>query len=163
MLALLSPIIGIFGSLLPSFVRLFEKKMDYAHDLEITKLRLDAAEKNIKMEIALEELKADVEEGESLRSHDMSIAYTGFFAALRASIRPVLTYLFFFLFVAVKLSAAISMFYAGFGVVEILNAVWDVETMALFSTMLAFWFGSRSLEKMENRITGRTKITMSKK
>jgi hypothetical protein len=30
-----------------------------------------------------------------------------------------------------------------------LNAVWDIETMSLFSTIIAFWFGSRIMEKRE--------------
>ena len=28
-----------------------------------------------------------------------------------------------------------------------LQAVWDPDTMALFSTIIAFWFGSRVMEK----------------
>jgi hypothetical protein len=28
-----------------------------------------------------------------------------------------------------------------------LDAVWDVDTMSLFSTIIAFWFGSRVMER----------------
>jgi hypothetical protein len=37
----------------------------------------------------------------------------------------------------------------GQSVPEMLNAVWDVETMSLFSTIIAFWFGSRMMEKQD--------------
>lgn len=151
MLSLLSPLIGIFGSLLPSVVRIFERKQELKHEVEITKIKLDAAIKAAEANLKLEEIKADVAEGQSIRDHDKSVDGGKFINALRASIRPVVTYLFFFLFVAVKVAAAYVMLANGQSVPEMLNAVWDTETMALFSTIMAFWFGSRMLEKMENR------------
>jgi hypothetical protein len=30
-----------------------------------------------------------------------------------------------------------------------LDAVWDPDTMSLFSTIIAFWFGSRVMEKQD--------------
>lgn len=151
MLSLLSPLIGIFGSLLPSVVRIFERKQELKHEVEITKIKLDAAIKAAEANLKLEEIKADVAEGQSIRDHDKSVDGGKFINALRASIRPVVTYLFFFLFVAVKVAAAYVMLVNGQSVPEMLKAVWDSETMALFSTIMAFWFGSRILEKMENR------------
>jgi hypothetical protein len=40
----------------------------------------------------------------------------------------------------------------GQSVPEMLNAVWDTETMALFSTIIAFWFGSRMIEKQDRTV-----------
>jgi hypothetical protein len=44
-----------------------------------------------------------------------------------------------------------------------LKAVWDVETMSLFSTILAFWFGSRVMEKQERIPQAQVTVTTSKK
>jgi hypothetical protein len=151
MLSLLSPLIGIVGSLLPSIVRLFERKQELKHEIDLAKIKLDTAIKAAEANLKLEEIKADVAEGQSLRDHDSSIDGGQYLNALRASIRPVITYLFFFLFVAVKVAAAYVMIVDGYSVPEMLRAVWDSETMALFSTIMAFWFGSRVLEKMDNR------------
>jgi hypothetical protein len=151
MLALLSPLIGIFGSVIPSVVRIFERKQELKHEVELAKIKLDTAIRAAESNLKLEEIKADVAEGQSLRDHDNSIDGGKFINALRASIRPVVTYLFFFLFVAVKVSAAYVMLSNGQSVPEMLKAVWDQETMALFSTIMAFWFGSRFLEKMESK------------
>ena len=151
MLSLLSPLIGIVGSLLPSIVRLFERKQELKHEIDLAKIKLDTAIKAAEANLKLEEIKADVAEGQSLRDHDKSIDGGWFLNALRASIRPVITYLFFFLFVAVKVAAAYVMVIDGSSVPDMLRAVWDAETMALFSTIMAFWFGSRVLEKMDNR------------
>jgi len=152
MLALLSPLIGIFGSLLPSIVRIFERKQEILHDIELAKIQIQVNQQAAAGQLALENVKADVAEGESLRTHDSSIDGGKFINALRASIRPVITYCFFFLFVAVKVAAAYVMLQNGLPVPAMLSAVWDSETMALFSTILAFWFGSRVIEKMDARV-----------
>jgi hypothetical protein len=151
MLTLLSPLIGIFGSVIPSIVRIFERKQELKHEVELAKIKLDTAIRAAESNLKLEEIKADVAEGQSIRDHDSSVDGGKFINALRASIRPIITYLFFFLFVAVKVSAAYVMLSNGQSVPEMLKAVWDQETMALFSTIMAFWFGSRFLEKMESK------------
>lgn len=157
MLALLGPLIGIFGSLLPSLLRLFERKQEIKFELERTKLQLENA-------VTIESLKADTAEGQSVRNHDIAVDGGSFFNALRASIRPVITYLFFFLFCAVKISAAYVMLDSGVPVPEMLKAVWDAETMALFGTIMTFWFGSRTMEKHYDRIvTPTTIVTVANK
>lgn len=152
MLALLSPLFGIFGSLLPSIVKIFERKQELQHDIEIAKLQMDAAKQGAQFQLDLASIKADSAEGDSLRSHDASLDGGKFINALRAFVRPFITYTFFFLFCAVKIAAAYVMINNGLSIPDMLNAVWDTETMALFSTVIAFWFGSRTLEKMDSRV-----------
>ena len=151
MLALLSPLFGIMGSLLPSIVRIFERRQELKHEIELTRIKIEAAEKNAKIELEATAIKADVDEGESVRRHDRSLRGGQFIDTLRASIRPVITYVFFFFFIAVKTAAAYVMLSNGQSVPEMLKAVWDVETMSLFATIIAFWFGARTLEKMETK------------
>lgn len=147
MLALLSPFFGIIGSLLPSIVRIFERKQEIKYELDMAKLKIDAAERQADLQFNVEMVKASAVERQSLLDHDKSLDGGVFINSLRASIRPVITYTFFFLFVAVKIAAAYVMLSQGQSVPEMLKAVWDVETMSLFSTIIAFWFGSRVMEK----------------
>ena len=149
MLALLSPLFGIVGSLLPSIVRIFERKQEIKYEIELTKIKLDAAERQADLQFDIEVVKANAVERQSLLDHDKSIDGGKYINALRASIRPVITYTFFFLFCAVKIAAAYVMLSTGQSVPEMLKAVWDVETMSLFSTIIAFWFGSRVIEKQD--------------
>lgn len=153
MLALLAPLIGIFGSIIPSIMKFFERRQELKYELQLTQLKIDAALKQAQIQVDVENIRADVEEGKSIRTHDSDIVYNGFFSALRASVRPVITYVFFTLFVAVKVAAAYVMLSSGQDVPTMLKAVWDIETMSLFSTIIAFWFGTRTLEKATNRIT----------
>lgn len=149
MLALLSPLFGILGSLLPSIVRIFERKQEIKYEIELTKIKLDAAAQQADLQFHVEEIKADALSRQSALDHDKSLDGGKFINALRASIRPVITYSFFILFVAVKWAAAYTMIKNGQDIPTMLDAVWDPDTMSLFSTIIAFWFGSRVMEKQE--------------
>ena len=163
MLALLSPLFGIFGSLLPSIVRIFERKQEIKYEIELTKIKLDAAERQADLNFNIEMVKADSNLRQSALDHDKSIDGGKYINALRASIRPVITYTFFSLFVAVKVAAAYVMINTGQSIPEMLKAVWDVETMSLFSTIIAFWFGSRVMEKQERIPQAQVTVTTKKK
>jgi hypothetical protein len=108
---------------------------------------LDAAERQANLDFNIEMVRADSQLRQSALDHDKSIDGGKFINALRASVRPVITYTFFTVFIAVKMAAAYVMLTTGQSVPEMLKAVWDAETMALFSTIIAFWFGSRVMEK----------------
>jgi hypothetical protein len=161
MLALLSPLFGILGSLLPSVVRIFERKQEIKYEIELTKIKLDAAERQADLTYNVEMVKNDAVSRQSALDHDKSLDGGKFINALRASIRPVITYTFFFLFCAVKIAAAYVMIKTGQSVPEMLKAVWDVETMALFSTIIAFWFGSRVMEKQDRIPQPQLNVTVS--
>ena len=161
MLALLSPLFGILGSLLPSIVRMFERKQEIKYEIELTKIKLDAAERQADLNFNIEMVKNDAISRQSALDHDKSLDGGIFINALRASVRPVITYTFFFVFLAVKISAVYVMLHTGQSVPEMLKAVWDPETMALFSTIIAFWFGSRVMEKQDRNPLPQAQITVT--
>jgi hypothetical protein len=156
MITLISTIFGVLSGLLPNIIKIFEKNLDYKHEIELTKIKMDAAREGLVLQLQVEGLKADAEEGESLRRHDSDIEYTGFWGALRASIRPTITYAFFIVFVGIKVAAFIVLVDRNATPTELLTLVWDNETMAIFSAIIGFWFGSRSIEKFSNFYTGTT-------
>lgn len=160
MLALLSPLFGILGSLLPSIVRIFERKQEIKYELDLAKLKLDAAERQADLQFHIEEIKADSESRQSALDHDKSLDGGKRVNALRASVRPVITYTFFFMFLAVKAVAVWVMVQQNASMPEMLNAVWDVETMSLFSTIIAFWFGSRVMERQEQNMPAKTQLNV---
>lgn len=151
MLTLLAPLIGLLGSLLPSIVKLFERKQEIEYELAVTQLKIEAAKTQAEIAFTTTVVQADRDEGKSVRDHDASLDGGKYIETLRASVRPILTYLFFALFVVVKIVAMVVMIQSGLSTIEILKAVWDVETMSLFSTIMAFWFGARFFDKVGNR------------
>ena len=147
LLTLLSPFLGILGSLLPSIVRIFEMKEQMKYNLELNKIQIEAATQNAQITLAIEDAKAGVADAESVRSFDNNIDGGRFINALRASIRPVVTYTFFITFIAIKLAVVTVMIYNGESMTAMIGAVWDQDTMALFGAVMGFWFGTRMLEK----------------
>ena len=154
MLTALATVLGAITGIVPAVVDFFKKKEDNKHALDLAKLKLEhtrlqmeAFEKNIDLQIKLEESKAAADEGDSLRRHDSTLRGSKFIESLRASVRPVITYLFFLMFVIIKGSAAYVMIQNGNDIPTMLQAIWDTETMAIFGSIMGFWFGSRAIEK----------------
>ena len=144
----ISAVLGVVSGALPDVLDFFKKKRDYQHELALEKLRLDALDKNAEIDFKKLRIEADVREGESIRDHDASLSGGRFIESLRASVRPILTYLFFAVFVIVKILAfhhAVTV--DGVTAIEAIAVVWDAETQALFAAVIGFWFGSRQFEK----------------
>lgn len=160
MITLISTIFGVLSSLLPNIVNIFQKKLDYAHEIELTKIKMDAAREGLVLQLEVEGIKADIAEGESIRKHDIDIEYKGFWGSLRASIRPVITYAFFFLFCGIKIAAFVVLVQRNATPTELLTLVWDSETMAIFSAIVGFWFGSRSIEKFNTMYSGSSMFSL---
>lgn len=148
LLTILSSLFGVASSVLPNLVKIMEVKQDHKHEIELTKLRMEAASKGLELTTIAEGAKADVAEGESVRQHDSTIRSSGFMEGLRASIRPVITYCFFFLFCGVKIAIVWIMIQRDHNPMDIVNAAWDQNTMAVFAAIVSFWFGSRSMVKL---------------
>lgn len=144
MIGIISAVVGLFTSAIPSLVKILEKRQESSHEIKLMEMRIEAASKGIDLQRYIEDSKADIEEGKSVRQHDALVAGDGWIFTLRTAVRPVLTFLFFFLFLIIKLVAVFAMLQQGAPVVEILNAVWDEYTVAIFGSIIGFWFGHRA-------------------
>lgn len=157
--AVLGTLVGGLTSILPGVLDLLNNKEKFKYEKDLLALKLEASKQSAKNELDFLEAKADIDEGESLRRHDSSLSGEGFIGALRASIRPVITYVFFMLFVAVKMMTIYVMWRSGLvGDIststiawnEFVPIIWDADTSGLFGAVMGFWFGSRQIEKLRN-------------
>ena len=150
MLTILGSLLGFAGSAVPSIIDMFKEKEDKKARVEMFKLQLDAKEKGVDLDIKLMETKAAVEEQKSLIEHDISLGkQAGFINALRAFVRPFITYVFFLTFIGVKITLVWDTINKGGDLVQILDSVWDEQTEALFAAIISFWFGSRAMPKLK--------------
>lgn len=147
MITIISAIIGFLASIIPALIKLYEKNQDYYYEVKLRELEIDATIKGVSIQARLEEVKAAVEEARSVYEHDESIAGSPFINELRASVRPVITYTFFGLFVFVKLVALFTAIYQGVSIDALSSVVWDDFTASIFSAIVCFWFGSRVWDK----------------
>ena len=100
-------------------------------------------------ELKIEELdkEAEIKETEGLYKHD-DVDAGGFINALRGSVRPIITYAFFGLFVAIKVTALLSLMnQSGVSLNMALDTIWDDQTAGLFAAIMSFWFGNRAVGK----------------
>jgi len=148
MLSLLGSVVGFAGSAVPAIMGHFEKKNQQKTDLEALKLKLDARKEGAEIDLQMFEAKAADEEHKRLIEHDISMSKdTGIIGSLRKSVRPVITYLFFTLFVAVEGITIYALLQTGADPIAIKETVWTDETQAIFAAIISFWFGSRALSK----------------
>lgn len=151
MLAVIPIIVGFLGSIVPRILDIFSDWRDKKHELAILDRQVEL--QKLGHIQRMEEIKvlADVQESHDLLVHDASLdTDSRFISALRASVRPVLTYLFFGLFCGVKIAFIVQSAKIGASASDILISAWDEDTSALFSAVIAFWFGRRIYEKQRS-------------
>lgn len=147
MMALLGSLLGFGSSFLPEVLSYFKANQAQKHRMEMMQLETELAQKRSEMKLVELDKKADIEETRGLYEHDRSIDAGGFINALRGSVRPVITYAFFLLFVATKVVIMLKVLEDGGNWMQGVELMFDQETKGLLSAVLAFWFGNRAIGK----------------
>tara|TARA_B100001250_G_scaffold372710_1_gene358374 strand:- start:878 stop:1339 length:462 start_codon:yes stop_codon:yes gene_type:complete len=148
MITILGSLIGFAGSALPKAFDMFSDWQDRKHELAMMDRQIEASKLTHTQKIEALNIEADISESKALYKHDQSMKSTGFMAGLRASVRPVITYLFFTLFAVIKGAALYGLIYTDGVVWEIaITTLWDEETQGIFAAIISFWFGSRALQR----------------
>jgi hypothetical protein len=150
MLALLGIIIGFLSSIVGPLVSLYNKKLDHVHETEMFKLNVDLVKFQHEATMHQLEAQADVAESATIHQSAMPIGVR-WVDALNALVRPVFSYAFFACYVIVKFYAygqtkLLLSTTANF--VSVMAHIWGPEDMAIFCTIVAFWFGNRTFGKM---------------
>lgn len=145
--AILGGLVGLAGSAVPAALEVYNKKQERKHEVEMKKIEADLLREGKQFDIKLAEIGAETAETTGLYAHAAQ-AGEGWMGALQSSVRPVITYAFFGLFLAVKISALHQAWSVQNTPLDVaLIAIWDTDTGALFAAILGFWFGSRSISK----------------
>ena len=147
MITLLGSLLGFGTSFLPEVLNYFKRGQEQKHELQRMKMEIELMAKRSEFKIQELDKEAEIKEAEGLYKHD-SVDAGGFINALRGSVRPIITYAFFSLFVAIKVTALISlMSLPEMQLNMALSMIWDDQTAGLFSAIMAFWFGNRAVSK----------------
>jgi hypothetical protein len=139
MITLLGSLLGFGTSFLPEVLNYFKANQEHKHNMEMMTRRSE-------LQLEVMDKQAEIKETEGLYKHD-SMDAGGFINALRGSVRPVITYVFFGLFVAIKVTALIALMNSGNDLGRSLSLIWDDNTSGLFAAIMSFWFGGRSISK----------------
>jgi len=139
MITLLGSLLGFGTSFLPEVLNYFKTNQEHKHNMEMMARRSE-------LQLEVMDKRAEITETEGLYRHD-SLDAGGFINALRGSVRPVITYVFFGLFVAIKVTALIALMNSGNDLGRSLSLIWDDNTSGLFAAIMSFWFGGRAVSK----------------
>ena len=140
MLSVIGSALGLFSSAIPKVLDMWQDKNDKIHELALLKAQA---------EITLDQtaIDASIREVESIHQHDSQIRGSTWVENTRALVRPIMAYSFMGLFFAVEITAFVSLVDAGIGAGDALQQIWDDRVMALWATILAFYFGGRQFSK----------------
>tara|TARA_R110002167_G_scaffold71484_1_gene201700 strand:+ start:87 stop:545 length:459 start_codon:yes stop_codon:yes gene_type:complete len=146
MITLLGSLLGFGSSFLPEVLNFFKAGQEHKQKMERMKLEMELMSKRSELQLNMLDKQADIKETEGLYKHD-SIDAGGFVNALRGSVRPVITYAFFGLFVAVQVVIMVKVMAEGGDWASAVTLMWTPETSGLFAAIMSFWFGNRAVSK----------------
>ena len=146
MMTLLGSLLGFGSSFLPEVLNFFKAGQEHKQKMESMKLEMELMSKRSELQLNMLDKQADIKETEGLYKHD-SIDAGGFVNALRGSVRPVITYAFFGLFVAVQVVIMVKVMAEGGDWASAVTLMWTPETSGLFAAIMSFWFGNRAVSK----------------
>ena len=150
MITLLGSLLGFGTSIFPAILSFFQDSKDKKHELVSMELQMKLMDRKSELSIneaqisgelnnmALE-LKAEIASVKAAHSPQVSTG-TPWVDALRGSVRPIVTYWFMSLYSFSKVSIYING-----------GEMFTEYDLALFSTILCFWFGDRVRKYLEVR------------
>lgn len=162
---IIASLLGLLGSSLPKIFEYFTNKQKSKdllimneHELKMYALQTERAAATA--EQAIRALDAEYIGKSNVELYKFAVPTTGWTAQLSESVRPVITYIFTFLFV---MKVMVTLFYVigldlhgkeatALTVLGTLfkamgTVVWDPETRDLYATIVMFWFGDRTLTR----------------
>lgn len=162
MLSLVSSLLGFASAGLPKALDFLQNKSDQKHQLAIMAMQrereLALAKEGFIAQAAVEEIKTEqiamqtqTQERLAMYKHDMKIGEGGstWVINLRASVRPVVTYLFVGLLIVVDVAGIWYAYSTGIAFAEAMEIVFSDDELAMLAAILSFWFGSQAWNKRQ--------------
>lgn len=160
MLSILSGLLGIGSSALPSILGYFQQKGDQKHEIAMAKMQserelamaaagLQSQEKIAAIEYESTLAETYTQEREALYAHDMKLIDKASQSTvdLNARVRPIIAFTFVGLLVAVDIIGLGWAIYTGVDFTVAMNNCFSDDEMAIVSSIIGFYFGSRQWEK----------------
>ena len=156
MLSIIGAIIGLFGSIVPEWLKLQKTKEDHRHELEVLKVQVQMQHEEHQYRLEEVQAQADIAEQQAVYQN-AQIKYSGVkwidacIEFLNGIIRPWITIVFVLFYGAAKLAQYHVITTAGTTMWPTIYQLWTSEDMAVFATVISFWFGSRMMKYAMNK------------
>jgi hypothetical protein len=160
MLSLISSLLGFAAGGLPKVLDFVQDRGDKKHELAMMAAQrereLALAKEGFIAQAAVEEIKTEqiamqtqAQEKLAMWKHDMKIGEgaSTWVINLRASVRPVVTYIFVGLLVVVDIAGIWYAYSTGVAFAEAMDMIFSDEEMAILAAIISFHFGGRAFSK----------------
>lgn len=160
MFTLLTTLVSFLAGGLPKLLDFFQDKSDKSHELELARMQtereLQMLERGYAAQARVEEIRTEQiaiqsaeKEREALYAHDIAIGQgaSQWVINLRASVRPMVTYLFVFLLIVVDIASIWWAWSTGAAFAESVTMIFDADEMQILASIIAFWFGTQAFAK----------------
>ena len=160
MLSLVSSLMGFAAGGLPKVLDFVQDRGDKKHELAMMAMQrereLALAKEGFVAQAKVEEIKTEqiamqtqAQEKLAMWKHDMKIGEgaSTWVINLRASVRPVVTYLFVGLLIVVDVAGIWYAYSTGVAFAEAMDMVFSDDEMAILAAIISFWFGSQAFNK----------------
>jgi hypothetical protein len=160
MMTLLSTLVSFLAGGLPKLLEYFQSKQDHLHEYEMARLQkereLALAAQGFAAQQKIEEVRTDQIDMQTqasthaaLLNHDIEIGKgaSQWIINLRASVRPVVTYIFV---ADLVLAGVAGFFYAWHTNVPfetMLANIFSDDEMQILASIISFWFGTQAFKK----------------
>jgi hypothetical protein len=160
MMTMVSTFLSFLAGGLPKILQIFQDRQDKKHELALVAAQkereLALAERGFIAQARVEEIKLEqvqvqtaAEERQALYSHDVEIGKgaSQWMINLRASVRPVVTYIFVLELVAINIAGVWYAYNTGVPFAAAMAEVFSDDEMLILSSIIAFWFGTQAFGK----------------
>ena len=160
MMTMISTFLSFLAGGLPKILSIFQDRQDKKHELALVAAQkereLALAERGFIAQAKVEEIKLEQiqtqtagEERQALYQHDMEIGKgaSQWMINLRASVRPVVTYIFVLELVAINIAGVWYAYNTGVPFAAAMAEVFSDDEMLILSSIIAFWFGTQAFAK----------------
>jgi hypothetical protein len=160
MMTMVSTFLSFLAGGLPKILEIFQDRQDKKHELALVAAQkereLALAERGFIAQARVEEIKLEqvqvqsaAEERVALYQHDMEIGKgaSQWMINLRASVRPVVTYIFVLELVAINIAGVWYAYNTGVPFAAAMAEVFSDDEMLILSSIIAFWFGTQAFGK----------------
>ncbi len=159
-MTLLSTLLGFASGGLPKVLDYFQDRGDKKHELALMAMQREReialAKEGYIAQARVEEIKTDqiamqtqAQEKIAMWKHDMKIGEgaSTWVINLRASVRPIVTYLFVGLLITVDIAGIWYAYSTGVAFADAMNMVFSDDEMSILAAIIAFHFGGRAFGK----------------
>ena len=151
---------GFAAGGLPKLIDVYQDRGDKKHELAMMaanrEREIALAREGFVAQARVEEIKTEqiemqtqAQEKLAMWKHDMKIGEgaSTWVINLRASVRPVVTYLFVGLLIVVDVAGIWYAYSTGVAFAEAIEVIFSDDEMAILAAIISFWFGSQAFNK----------------